>query len=266
MADDGFVLLSLASVPPLVVSGCDEGALEPAGVTIGSLSMADIGGHLIIESSGMNTDIGGHLMVEASGIARSSNDPVFFTHGAQCGAQATVVIELGEGETPYDSFRNRLEHGPGLHDSIANYVDNGDGTMTVVHTYPGLTCDLIMPTVAVNDHVSFFSRGLHNNGAMEACDDEVVETLSLADVASAGFDSSDVDCVWTSQGGDAEAEVSKMSETADSRECVVVTLGPIGEVSERDAVVAGAVGGTTFTMSALYAHWRHAKAARLRGL
>ena len=43
----------------------------------------------------------------------------------------------------------------------------------------------------------------------------------------------------------------------------LVALGDL-KVTERDAVVAGAVGGTTFTLSAVYAHLRHARAAATR--
>ena len=242
----------LDTVPPIVASDCDEGNLQPVGVTIGSLSMADVGGHLLIEASGMYTDVGGHLLIEATGIV-TGNDPVFFTHGAQCGAQATVVVELGEGVTAYDFVLNRLEHGPGLHDSIANYVDNGDGTMTVVYTYPGLTCEALSYSAEsgtegrdVGGHLLVESTGI------VTCDDAVVEVAGPVN----GSRSNIMDDECLTDGVDDDCDGIRDAD-------VLLEVGGI-DITERDAVVAGAVGGTTFAMSAMYAHWRHKVAAARR--
>jgi hypothetical protein len=259
MADDGFDLLSLARVPPIVVSDCDDGALELVGVTIGSTSRSESveNVHVVLafaDSIISMVDIGGHLIVEATGIA-TSNDPIFFTHGAQCGAQATVVVELGEGVTAYDSFRNRLEHGPGLHDSIANYVDNGDGTMTVVYTYPGLTCGALINSE--QSHISSGTEGrdvlghlMIESSGIVTCEDAVVEVVTRCPPGGPG-----IRCVI----------VKDVAPMEDESQDVDVLLEVSGiDVTERDAVVAGAVGGTTFAMSAMYAHWRHKVAAARR--
>ena len=295
-------LVILDTTPPIVASDCDEGALDPAGVQIESLAMEDVGGHLMVEHTGIRTDVGGHLMVESTGIrtgdpeenpesisegARSSNDPVFFSHGAQCGAQTTGTIELAEGVTVEDFFRNYLEHGPGvmadgsidnseffsrgLHNTgLPNYIDHGDGTLTIIHSYPGITCDAF-----TNLH-SDFNPGISGRATaieygliaslIATCDDTVVEPLTKS-TPDDGMDNgrlcteNELKSGLNDDGVDDDCD--GIIEDKDTISSEVMLETGIVDISERDAVVAGTVGGTTFTLSAIYAHWRSARASRL---
>jgi hypothetical protein len=272
----------------------------------------------------------GGALGELSEEARSSNDPVFFSHGAQCGAQTTTTIEFTEGVTVEEFFRNRLEHGPGLHDSIANYIDNGDGTITLIHSHPGMTCDaltleasyseadaigrataieygLIAALIATcddtvvepltkstpdDDYITIsngdnwqllIDKKVDIDGNMDSIRDEVVDiacvtqaiqesaiwdreltpdsTTDVMDYGSVEYNGDGLREEYTINGVDDDCDGIIEDEDTISSEVMLET--GLGDVSERDAVVAGTVGGTTFTLSAIYAHWRSARASRL---
>ena len=301
-------LVILDTTPPIVASDCDEGALEPAGVQIESLAMEDVGGHLLIESSGIRTDVGGHLLIESTGIRTDvaghlqvklptnftdaddvfdqelpgSNDPVFFSHGAQCGAQTTGTIELAEGVTVEEFFRNYLEHGPGvmadgsidnseffsrgLHNTgLPNYIDHGDGTLTIIHSYPGITCDAFTTDETTSGRATAIEYGLIA-ALIATCDDTVVEPLTKS-TPDDGIDNGRLCTENELKNGlnddGVDDDCDGIIEDKDTISSEVMLETGIVDISERDAVVAGTVGGTTFTLSAIYAHWRSARARRL---
>jgi hypothetical protein len=84
--------------------------------------------------------------------------------------------------------------------------------------------------------------------------DEVEESIEFA-FSEDGLECMTLDPLANLEGGG-------LLSNFDNQE-TLVALGDL-EVTERDAVVAGAVGGTTFTLSAVYAHLRHARAAATR--
>jgi hypothetical protein len=114
--------VQLESVPPIVVSDCDEDTLLKQGVTVE---------HLSDETDGRDSFNESQLI--AGGVAPAP----------QCGA----VVTIAASDLP--SLDNNSEQQPnwdwaqreGWENGIFNYIENDDDTFTLVYTYPGLTCD-----------------------------------------------------------------------------------------------------------------------------